>query len=274
MHRLLVLPLLLIWSAVPASAEAQHRGVPLPKRMQAFAEIATTELADSVVQFFPRRGTWTWVQTVHYPGRPDRVRIRRFTPAETLRAIDSGGIACESFMRTAGFGMAGLLEMELGAEGWRRVSRSRFVPPDAKPGSKRVFVDWRLEDGRWVISSYGDEVYEQPRLLGVPVSTVRRDPVQQPLRLPLPADGHYAASQPWFSTHESLDFEGRYYVKYAYPAVFHTGELTRIASWGRVGVYAETGVTEYYGTLYVPVNARGEFQRYWNEHEGPALSCR
>ena len=274
MPRLLFLALLLTCAAAPARAEAQHRGVPLPKRMQAFAETATTELAESLVPFFPRRGSWTWVQTVHYPGRPDRLRIRRFTPAETLRAIDSGGVACESFMRAAGFGPAGVLMNYLDSEPWRRASRTRFVPPDAKPGLKRVFVEWRLEDGRWVVSAYGDEVYEKPRLLGVPVSAVRRDPVQQPLRLPLPADGHYAAEQPWYSTHESLRLDGRLYIKTMLPIVLRAGEVTRIASWGRVGVYAETGVTNYFGTLYVPLNARGEFQRYWNEHDGPPPTCR
>jgi hypothetical protein len=242
--------------------------------MQAFTETASTEPAESLVDFFPRRGTWTWVQTVHYPGRPDHVRIRRFTPAETLRAIDTGGVACESFMRTGGTGIAGVLMSELGSGPWRRVGRTRFVPRDAKPGSRRVFVEWRLEDGRWVVSSYGDEAYEEPRLLGVPVSTVRRDPMQQPLRLPLPADGHYAAAQPWYPTHEPLRFEGRLYTKYGYPAVFQPGGITRIASWGRVGVYAETGVTEHIAVLYVPLNAQGEFQRYWNEHAGPPPSCR
>jgi hypothetical protein len=274
MPRFPLFAFLLACVAFPAPVDAQHRGAPLPKRMQAFTETATTEPPERVAEFFPRRGSWTWVQTVHYPGRPDRLRIRRFTPAETLLAIDTGGVACESFLRTAGTGISGVLMEYLGLNPWRRVGRTRFVPPDAKPGSKRVFVDWRLEDGRWVISSYGDEAYERPRLLGVPLSTVRRDPVQQPLRLPLPADGHYAAAEPWYPTHESLRFEGRYYVKYAYPAVFRAGEITRIASWGRVGVYAETGVTEYYGALYVPVNARGEFQRYLNEHDGPPPSCR
>lgn len=177
-------------------------------------------------------------------------------------------------MRTAGFGMGGALMIDLGSGPWRRAGRTRFVPPDAKPGSKRVFVEWRLEDGRWVVSSYGDEAYEEPRLLGVPVSTVRRDPVQQPLRLPLPANGHYAAEQPWYPTHEPLRFEGRLYHKTMLPIVLQSGEITRIASRGRVGVYAETGVTQHYGTLYVPLNARGEFQRYWNEHDGPPPTCR
>ena len=261
-----LLVVLLLAHAAPVEAQRSLAG-----RMRAFRQTAQEQPIDSVLEFFPRRGEWTWVQTVHYPGRPDHVRVRRFSAGETRGVIDGGGIACESFMRVAAIGIPGVLMDHLTDESWRRVDGTRFVPPGAR---SPAFVQWRREDERWVIDAYGDEVYEAPRLLGVVASTVRRDPVQRPLELPLPADGHYAEAEPWYPTHESLVFEGRHFQMYGPPVVFAAGEISRIASWGRVGVYAETGATGILGALYVPINARGEFQRYWVEHAGPPPACR
>lgn len=251
-------------------AHAQRRGTSLDERMRDFSRTAREETIDRVLEFFPRGGEWLWVRTVHYPGHSDRMWVRRFRAHLTLHVIDDGGVACESFLRTAEGGIAGSLMSHLMSGEWRRVDETRFIAPDAP----HVFVEWRQEDGRWVILAYGDEAYEQPRLLGVAASTVQRDPVREPLRLPLPEDGHYAETEPWYTTHESLTFEGRRFTKYGLPRKFSAGEITRIASWGRVGVYAVTGATGERGELYVPVNARGEFQLYHIEHAGDSPSCR
>jgi hypothetical protein len=86
--------------------------------------------------------------------------------------------------------------------------------------------------------------------------------VRVPLALPLPAGGHYAASQPWFTSREPLTFEGWIYVQNGPPRALHAGEVTRIASMGRVGVYAELGTEAKPEVVYVPVDERGEFLPY------------
>jgi hypothetical protein len=41
---------------------------------------------------------------------------------------------------------------------WRRAAGNRFVPAD-EPDSSPFYVQWRREDGRWVVSEIGDETY-------------------------------------------------------------------------------------------------------------------
>jgi hypothetical protein len=42
--------------------------------------------------------------------------------------------------------------------GWRRVRGNRFVPPGAS-ASSAIFVEWRREGDRWVVSAFGDETF-------------------------------------------------------------------------------------------------------------------
>jgi len=252
----LMLAALLVCGAAPARAQAPDA------RMLEFRTAVARLETDSVAAFFPRRGEWSWVRTIRHPGRPDRVEVRRFPPSETRGVIGRGGAACVSFAADPNRVEPGALVTEATyALRWRRLPGNRFVPVDA-PARSPVFVEWRREDGRWVVSSFGDETFERPRLLGVEAGMIRRDPVRSPLALPLPSAGHYAGTQPWFAAREPLTFEGWPYLMSGPPRALRSGEATRIASLGRVGVYAEAGQEAAPSVLYLPVDARGEFQPY------------
>ncbi|HYW08358.1 MAG TPA: hypothetical protein VE913_15475, partial [Longimicrobium sp.] len=155
--RRLVLAALLLCGAAPARAQVSDA------RMLEFRTAVALLETDSVAAFFPRRGGWSWVRTIHHPGRPDRVEVRRFAASETRQVIGRGGAACVSFATNPHAAETGALVTEATyALRWRRSPGNRFVPVDA-PARSPVFVEWRREDGRWVVSSYGDETFERPR---------------------------------------------------------------------------------------------------------------
>jgi hypothetical protein len=43
---------------------------------------------------------------------------------------------------------------------WRRVSGTRFVPP-GETAASAIFVEWRREGSKWVVSSFGDESFSR-----------------------------------------------------------------------------------------------------------------
>ncbi|HEX2207313.1 MAG TPA: hypothetical protein VHG93_06495 [Longimicrobium sp.] len=192
------------WVLMAVPAAAQHA---LDARMRAFTRAVTAEaFVDSAAAFFPRRGEWTWTLTIHRGPRGDSIVVRRFRAEQTLEAIREGGIACESFaprfeVRTIGPLIDRMLRDE---RPWRRVRGNRFVPRGASAGSP-VFVDWRREDGRWVIDGYGDEVWRRPRLLGRARNEGTRDSLPgPPLTTPVPADGPHAGRRRWYLEHEPI----------------------------------------------------------------------
>lgn len=233
--------------------------------MRAFLEAVEDEPIDRIAAFFPKRGGWTWVQS--YVDRAGRRGTWRFPATETLRAITVGGPACLSFgVPGAHVGPPeGVLSMQVAAHGtrWRRVGARRFVPPGA-PDDSPAFVEWRLEDGEWVVSAFGDEYYYDPGLLGVSVldRTVGRRDSTRGRRLT--ADDAYAEKEPWFISDEPIVFEGGRYTKYGLPRTLAEHEVTRIGSLGRVGVFAEAGASGagMPDVLYLPVRPGGEFQPY------------
>ncbi|HEX6038818.1 hypothetical protein, partial [Longimicrobium sp.] len=186
------------------AAPAQAQDATLAARMRAFAEAAPTAPNDSVAAFFPRRGDWTWVQTwIRTDGRGDaRTGTWRFSGVETPRAIGPDGPVCNSF---EGAGGAGPFEGRLGMQTvihdgpWRRVRGTRFVPP-GEPASSPVFVEWRREDGAWVVSSFGDVGVWSPRVLGRTAGPLAADTTL------LPEDAAYAPAD-WYV----VTLSGRHY---------------------------------------------------------------
>jgi hypothetical protein len=129
----------------------------LEVRMRTFLTWQAREFVDSAAAFFPRSGGFTWVQTTHLEER-DVVGTWRFRgadfraayhgPLNDVLTVDSHGQRVGSFSHQLQFRRAP----------WRRVRGNRFVPADA-PDSSPVFVQWRREDGRWVVSVIGDESF-------------------------------------------------------------------------------------------------------------------
>jgi hypothetical protein len=132
------------------------------------------------------------------------------------------------------------------------VGGTRFVPP-GEPARSPAYVEWRLEDGEWVVSSIGDEqIYQRPRR---PMrNEVTRD------RRPGPDDGVYAAGAEWYVMNEPIAFNGNRYVKYGLPRPLAAHEIERVGTLGGVAVYAEAA-SERMEVLYVAVGP-GSYQPY------------
>jgi hypothetical protein len=250
-NRIVGLIALLTVAAFPLGAQT-----PLTARMQAFVDeiedFPNTELA----AFFPRRGDWTWFETVLdvRTGEVHGTGIWRFPGAETLRAIGAGGPVCDSF--ESAVGEAGPVETRLGMQAmmhsgrWRRVRGTRFVPPGAD-GRSPVFVEWRREDGEWVVSAFGDVGYYFPRLLGRPANSIARDTAV------VPEDAAFAPAE-WYT----ITLEGRRSAKYGEPRPLDRALLTRVGVLERVSIYVSRDETwNTAEVLYLPVSP-GRYQAY------------
>lgn len=261
-NRIRALVALLTLAAVPLAAQGEARAsaaeATLSGRMQGFLDALVEGDLEPVAGFLPRRGEWMRIRTWRgAPSRADRADTLRIAGAETRRVIGAGGAACESFLQPGGeYGPPeGVLMMQamMNPSGWRRVAGNRFVPP-GEDARSAVFVEWGREDGRWVVSAYGEEHHYFPRLLGTPVSMVTRDTVP-------PAGLAYADGAPWFVENRPITFEGWRYIKYGMPRPLAPGELARIGSLGRMAVYAEPDRTRAPEVLFIPVRP-GEYQPY------------
>lgn len=255
------LAVLLVLAALPADAQAPDG---LAARMRAFAAAAANAPNDSVAAFFPRRGDWTWVHTRQPADRrgAPRVGTWRFGGAQTLRAIGAGGPVCASFDGPGGFGPP---EERLGMQTlmhrgpWRRVRGTRFVPAGESAASP-VFVEWRREDGAWVVSAFGDVGVYFPRVLGRHAPAAWRDTAG------VPEDAAFAPAD-WYT----ITLNGLHYTKYGNPRPLNEADRARLA---RIGVYQ--GVSVFAGRDENPdwpahvslLTAPGRFQVYEAPHGG------
>jgi hypothetical protein len=217
-----------------------------------------------VEDYFPRRGAWTWILTTRYASGRTTVERRLFSGSETLAAMEHPGPLCETFARGGDMASVENLmhHLRVNPLPWRLVDGRRFVPPGASPRSA-TFVEWRREDGRWVVSAVGEERTGGPRLLGRPRNAVVLDSVAaEPAVLPLASGGMYAARTPWYEEHQPIVYGDVWLGKYGVPRQLASGELTRIGTVNGVGVYAETGEQRFQGVVYVPVDALGSFHAY------------
>ncbi|HEX8905487.1 MAG TPA: hypothetical protein VF771_11625, partial [Longimicrobiaceae bacterium] len=121
--------------------------------------------------------------------------------------------------------------------------------------------EWRREDGRWVVSSFGDAMdYAGPRVIGRErLAGGVRDTV---LSLP-PVD---AAGESWFVNNEPIFLEGRSFFKFGLTRPIDPALLARIGRYQRTVIYAEKGVAANDADiLYIPVRP-GEYQTYHAGH--------
>jgi hypothetical protein len=254
----LLLIAVLTLGALPVTAQAGAAGAgqtSLGARMQAFLAEVEDEPNTELAAFFPRRGDWTWVQTIRDEERGgERVGIWRFPGAQTLGAIGAGGPVCDSFDGIRGefgpyegrFGMQAMLN----PGPWRRVRGNRFVPPDA-PADSPVFVEWRREDGQWVVSAFGDEDFYFPGLLGRENDSFARDTAL------VPEDAAFAPED-WYT----ITIQGWRSPRFGAPRHLNRAELTRVRVLHRVSVYVKRGSSwETAEVLYLPV-APGRYQAY------------
>lgn len=253
---ILLLATLLTLAALPLAAQA---GTPadttLAGRMRAFLREVPDAPNTELAAFFPRRGDWTWEQTLlDGRGIATRVVVQRFPGAETLRVIGAGGPACLSFDGIRGefgpfegrFGM----QARMNPAPWRRVRGNRFVPHGASARSP-VFVEWRREEGEWVVAAFGEEDVYAPRLLGRPAGPFVRDTTL------VPEDAAFDPAN-W----PMVTIDGRRYTKYGLPRPIERDLLSRIGVLHRVSVYAERGSRLDWPEHVYLATAPGEYQPY------------
>lgn len=159
---------LLACAALMANAAGQARSVggvgtgpgALEQRMNSFLQAVNRRKADTVATLFPRTGDWTYLHTT-YLERGRHVGVRRFRGGEALQAIRARGPLWEPFTIQYEGQPIGLFAHQVMLRGtaWRRVRGTRFVPPGA-PASSGIFVEWRHEEGEWVVSAFGDESFK------------------------------------------------------------------------------------------------------------------
>ena len=141
----------------PPRTRAQEDGslpASLAARNRAFLT-AVDAGPEGILEFFPLEGEFTWVHTVHL-GTGDRRGVWRF-PAGQRDAAMRGPLEA-SFALHFEDQPVGLFAHQVMMRGvkWRRVSTARFVPP-GETAASGIFVEWRREGSRWVVSTFGDE---------------------------------------------------------------------------------------------------------------------
>jgi hypothetical protein len=256
-----IIPILPLLLAIPLRAAAQDG---LESRNEAFlrAMALTRAQNDSGAAFFPRRGDWTWTQVTQGAPPWHRPTVWRFPAPETLRTVLRSDPVCKAFSGFLNY-LGDELMMRIEADGtrWRRVAGNRFVPPGESARSP-MFVQWRREDGRWVVSAFGNGTYWRPRVLGY-VRDPGRDHGVPDTLLPLPPTPVYAAETPWYLDSRTIYFDGRSYTKYGLPrAIADSVSLRRVGRFGLIGVYVYGEKRNTVPTLlYIPL-APGQYQLY------------
>jgi len=259
----LVLVLACALSAGPLAAQARPRGSGPEARMSAFLHVMR-ERDDSLNAFFPRRAPVAWVLTTHDAARGPVAGRWLFRPSEVLPAMEWDGPLCETFSSGGDAITIGTLMYRIWESPgrWRRVGATRFVPPGASARSP-TFVEWRREDGRWVIAAFGDERRSSPRLAGVERNVVVRDAAPAGDATASQASEAYASGAPWFEEHEPIRADGHGLVKYGLPRLLSPSEIWRYGTVNGVAVYVEAGSRGRPEVLYVAV-APGSYQPYQN----------
>jgi hypothetical protein len=221
----------------------------------------TQNFDDHATDYFPRRGTWDYVsRTRDHTGRAHD-GIYRIPAAQTDSAMN--GPLCAQFRYADAVLVGSLVEYAVLREThWQRVSPTRFEPREPDNGAT-VFVDWRKEDGRWVIATIGslnDYVPSAPRPVPSPDTLVGRYP-----RLPFPADGRFAGETDWFRENQGIVIRDHRYTKYGQPRELRERDVVYYATYEGVPVYAEPSALGPWRApiiVYLPVDRTGSFQPY------------
>lgn len=153
--------------AVPLAAQpaqAAPRPASVEDRMAGFLAAVQRGPLDSLSSYFPRSGDFTYERQSH-ERQGARRGVWRFPASAAHQAITRGPLL-DILTINVEAQPVGAFAHQLMHRGsrWRRVRGTRFVPADAAESSA-LYVQWRREDGEWVISSIGDESFGE----GVPL---------------------------------------------------------------------------------------------------------
>jgi hypothetical protein len=150
-------------ASMPSTARAQgndHTRASLAARTRAFLTTVNDVGPEGILEFFPSQGQFTYVHTSHQR-TGDHRRVWRFPAGQKGDAIQNGPL-WPSFAFQVENQTVGLFAHQIMMRGvqWHRVSGTRFVPP-GETASSAIFVEWRREGGKWVVSSFGDESFSR-----------------------------------------------------------------------------------------------------------------
>jgi hypothetical protein len=251
---------------------AQARAEPTAAvRMRAFLRQLTNdrERGIGLESFFPGQGDWLWVHQLQDGPAGTTVTHWRFAPGDTYRALLEEGPVCSAVGNAMGgeFGpVEGSLASAAEAGPWRRTRGSRFVPPGAGPASP-IFVEWRREGTRWVISVLGDVGRNRrPRASPEEGIALRMESPGQRLSLPLPDSTTVASERAWYRNNEAISILGAHSVKYSVPRPLGPGDLVRIGTVDGVPAFAEPLRGHRPHIIYLPEDRQGMFQPYEAMH--------
>ncbi|HET7462493.1 MAG TPA: hypothetical protein VFJ82_14665 [Longimicrobium sp.] len=236
-------------------------GWSLRRTMRAFLR----EAGMTVLGFFPTRGEWDYVTETRYRGAGKVVGIHRFSAAQTRDAIERpDGPLCNMFSSGDGVVFPSVVGYAIESPGWRRVGPRRFQPSQADDRIG-VWVEWKREDGRWVIAAIGEWATEPPRVLGTPVAQARDTVRGRRLSLPLPPGAKLAPDAPWYQAGRTLQIEGPPYLRVQLTQKFASGRLVSYATVDGVTIWTEREqLQSSWGpnVVYVPIDRDGTFQVY------------
>ncbi|HEX6750983.1 MAG TPA: hypothetical protein VF092_27085 [Longimicrobium sp.] len=248
-------------AAQDTTSWASRPGWSLERTMREFVNT----LGGSAPGYFPSRGEWAWVVTKRYPDGRRHANVWRFPAAQTDSALGWNGPVCNSFSSGDAVAIETIVSIayESQQSPWRRVGETRFVPP-GQPAGSPYWVEWRREDGRWVISAFGEPGWYVRGVAGRDAADVARAHAPR-LRLPIPDDVPVASGGDWLQAHPNIILHGRLLIRYGLPRQLKDGDLVREGSYQDVALYVEPRTRGRPEVLYVPVGRTGMFQPYQNE---------
>lgn len=134
----------------------------LQARNTAFMAAVDTRPPRELAGFFPRTGDLVYRSTV-YSDSGTTVREQRFPAGEIPAAL--AGPLWDVLMNQVEGQTVGVFAHQVSLRGreWRYVGRQRFVPPRAGNCSA-IYIQWRPENGAWVISEIADEEFRTETL--------------------------------------------------------------------------------------------------------------
>jgi hypothetical protein len=146
-------------SAIPDLLLAQRIGpaqlVVLDARAHKFIEELPSMSRADLLDHFPEHGDVTYTLTVHRNGRSTQGTWR--LPAKDVGAALLEPLFSSFFFNPEGQKIGRLIHQVVIREApWYRVFETRYVPL-GEGATSPIYLEWRLEHGRWVISAVGDE---------------------------------------------------------------------------------------------------------------------